>query len=118
VKIQNNQPYSGNFAIDPRYFSNAFDRLAQGATARFTRTVSTSPPLNGDVTGESVPGGAVPTNADLETWAAWAQDNYRSNWHPIGTVAMMSQDLGGSVDSSNKVVGSLLSNIADRYSMV
>jgi hypothetical protein len=30
--------------------------------------------------------------------------HYRSNWHPIGTAAMMSQDLGGCVDSNNSVV--------------
>lgn len=29
----------------------------------------------------------------------------RSNWHPIGTAAMMSKDLGGVVDSRNRVYG-------------
>ena len=77
VKIQDNSPYGNNFNIDPRYFTNAFDRLAQGATVRFTRTVSTSSPVKNDVSGESTPGGAVPDGADLEAWATWAESNYR-----------------------------------------
>ena len=104
VQIQDNQPYSGDISIDPRYFTNSFDRLAQGATVRFTRKISTSSPLSQDVTGESTPGTSVPSGADLETWASWAESNYRSNWHPIGTAAMMSQDMGGSIDSRHRVV--------------
>lgn len=30
---------------------------------------------------------------------------YRSNWHPIGTVAMMSRELGGCVDARHRVYG-------------
>lgn len=104
VRINNNQPYSNQFSIDPRFFSNPFDRLAQGATARFTRKASTSAPLNQQVPSEITPGSAVPNGASLEAWSSWAQNNYRSNWHPIGTVAMMSKDLGGSVDSRYRVV--------------
>jgi choline dehydrogenase-like flavoprotein len=108
VKITGNDPYSSSgFSIDPRYFSTQFDSLAQGATARFTRTVSTTSPLSNDVTGESVPGGAVGNGASLQTWATWAENNYRSNWHPIGTAAMMSQNLGGCVNSNNSVVRAL-----------
>ena len=104
VQIQNNQPYSSSITIDPRYFSNPFDRLAQGATARFTRTVSDTIPLSGDITGETVPGSQLGMGADLEAWSSWAEGNYRSNWHPTGTVAMMSQSMGGVVDSRNRVV--------------
>ncbi len=105
VKITNSSPYSGGYTIDPRYFSNPFDRLAQGATARFTRNVSGSEPLRGYVTGESVPGSVVGQGSSLAQWAAWTASNYRSNWHPIGTAAMMSKSMGGCVDSRNKVVG-------------
>ncbi len=103
--MPDNNAYGGNVAIDPRYFSNPFDRLAQGATTRFTRTVSTTSPLSGSLTAETTPGtGDVPNGADLEAWSAWAQSHYRSNWHPIGTAAMMSQSLGGSVNSNHSVV--------------
>ena len=106
VKVRDNRAYDSNIAIDPRFFSNEFDRLAQGATVRFTRQVSQASPLSGDVTGESTPGGAVGNGANLESWANWAEQNYRSNWHPIGTAPMMSRDLGGCVDSRNKLVSS------------
>ena len=106
IKITNNQPYSNAFNIDPRYFSTTVDRMAQAATVRFTRQVSGTSPLSTSVTGESVPGtGSVPQNADLNAWATWAEGNYRSNWHPIGTASMMSKSLGGVVDSSHRVYG-------------
>jgi choline dehydrogenase-like flavoprotein len=103
IRINNADAYSNSFSIDPRFFSNAFDRLAQGASARFTRTACNTSPLNSQVNGEQTPGGAVGGN-DLESWASWTQNNYRSNWHPIGTAAMMSKDLGGCVDSRHRVV--------------
>ena len=112
VKIRDNQAYASNTAIDPKYFSNEFDRLAQGATARFTRTISQSTPLSYSITGESVPGSSVGSGADLDAWTSWAQQNYRSNWHPIGTAAMMSRDLGGCVDSRNKLVSAACDGVA------
>jgi choline dehydrogenase-like flavoprotein len=105
IKITNNQPYGNGFSINPRYFANPFDKLAQGATARFTRQVVQASPLSSHITGETTPGGAVPNNGDLDAWATWTQKNYRSNWHPIGTAPMMSKNLGGVVDSNNKVYG-------------
>lgn len=103
IKITSSDAYSSSFNIDPRYLSNDFDLLAQAGTARFTRTVSQSSPVARDVTGESAPGGSVGDNS-LTSWGNWVKDHYRSNWHPIGTVAMMSQDMGGSVDPRNRLV--------------
>lgn len=106
-------PYSNAISIDPRYFSNAFDRLAHAATVRFTRTLSNASQLKGIVTGESTPGNSVPTGASLESWASWASSNYRPNWHSIGTVAMMSRDLGGCLDSRNRVYGTTGLRVVD-----
>ena len=106
IKITNNQPYSNAYSIDPRYFSNNMDSLSQAATIRFTRQVSGTSPLSSSVKSEAQPGvNTVPQNADLNAWAKWAQGNYRSNWHPIGTAAMMNRSLGGVVDSNHKVYG-------------
>ncbi|ORY25063.1 GMC oxidoreductase-domain-containing protein [Naematelia encephala] len=105
IQIQDNQAYDGNFSIDPRYLSNPFDRLASGATTRFTNTVSDASPLSGDLRGRTAPGTDLSGTASLEDWAEWVQNNYRSNWHPIGTAAMMSRELGGVVDSRNRVYG-------------
>lgn len=106
IKIDNNQPYSNSYSIDPRYFSTTVDKMAQAATVRFTRQVSGTSPLSDSVTGERDPGtGSVPQDANLDSWANWVENNYRSNWHPIGTAAMMSKDMGGVVDSNHKVYG-------------
>lgn len=106
VKITDNNAYGGNVNINPRYFTNAFDQLAQAATVRYTRTVSNTAPFNTNAYGEYAPGnGAVPNGASLDQWASWVEANFRSNWHPIGTASMMSKELGGSVDSNNKVYG-------------
>jgi choline dehydrogenase-like flavoprotein len=116
IKITDNQPYANNHAINPRYFANPFDRLAQGATARFGRQASESSPLDQYAGDESTPGtGSVPTGAGMEQWAQWAEGSYRSNWHPIGTAPMMSRELGGCVDSNNKLVSFLIlaCNFAD-----
>jgi hypothetical protein len=81
VSVSDANAYGGNIAINPRFFVNAFDRLAQAATIRFTRTVSQAAPLANDVVAEMTPGtGAVPQGASLEQWAQWAEKNYRSNW--------------------------------------
>lgn len=77
VKITNNQPYSSSFNIDPRFFANRFDALAQAATVRYTRLVSQGSPLNQDVTGQIAPGGSVPNNANLDSWLNWVKNNYR-----------------------------------------
>lgn len=86
VQIKDSNPYGGNVAIDPRYFATEFDALAQAATARYTRVLSSTSPLSGFVTGESTPGGAVAQGASLDQWATWVKANFRSNWHPAGTV--------------------------------
>lgn len=102
VKIKDNNAYGGQYDLDPRFFSNEFDTLATGATQWFTKRMSTGTPLNSQVSGGS---GDMPSSDDLDEWANWSKGNYRSNWHPIGTVPMMSQDLGGCVDSNHAVYG-------------
>lgn len=87
VQIKDNNAYGGRVDIDPRYFGTEFDSLAQAATARYTRTVSGTQPLSPFVTGESAPGGSVPQGASLDQWTSWVKANFRSNWHPAGTVS-------------------------------
>ncbi|GMK58648.1 hypothetical protein CspeluHIS016_0600900 [Cutaneotrichosporon spelunceum] len=102
VRITDANAYGG-FKIDPRFFVNEFDALASGASARFTRIASSTPPLAAHVTGERDPGSG--TGNTLDSWVAWAKNHYRSNWHPIGTAAMMSPELGGCVDARHRVYG-------------
>jgi hypothetical protein len=72
-----------------------------------------SSPISSSITGKS---GSQPDGTDLNAWSTWAQYNYRSNWHPIGTVAMMSKDLGGCVDSRNRVVSGGFSHFREESS--
>jgi hypothetical protein len=48
--------------------------------------------------GETIPGGAVPDNAERGSdadWRTWITENFVSVAHPIGTAAMMKRSLGG-----------------------
>lgn len=94
VQIKDNNAYGGRVDIDPRYFGTEFDSLAQAATARYTRLVSQAQPLSGFVTGESAPGGSVPNGANLDAWVTWVKANFRSNWHPAGTVCFFGYSWG------------------------
>ena len=105
INITNNDPYSPDFKLDPRYFSNHIDKVAQAATARFTRKVSESSPLANNLadTGSTMPPSVGEEN--LGEWIRWVKATYRPNWHPLGTASMMSKDLGGVVDSEHRVYG-------------
>lgn len=102
VKIANSDPYSSDMTLDPRYHTVAFDKYASGATARFTRDITHTEPLNPHVSNDGAT--SAGENADLSSWTSWVESQFRPNWHPIGTVPMMSRDLGGCVDSSHRVV--------------
>jgi len=48
--------------------------------------------------GETIPGSAVPDNAQRGTdadWKSWIKQKYMSVAHPVGTAAMMKRSLGG-----------------------
>jgi hypothetical protein len=81
VSVQDNNAYSGKTTINPRYFQNPFDRLAQAATVKFSRTISQATPLSNDIVSELTPGTkSVAQGASLEAYAQWVENNYRSNW--------------------------------------
>lgn len=103
VRISSNDPYSNAFMVDPRFFTNEFDRLATAATLRYTRTYSRTQPLAGIITNEWKPGSN--TGDSLEDWLNFARNDYRSNWHPIGTCAMQPRADGGVVDANHRVYG-------------
>ncbi|GIJ89145.1 hypothetical protein Asppvi_008075 [Aspergillus pseudoviridinutans] len=58
---------------------------------------------------ESRPGlSAVPGDATDEVWANWLKDNYASNFHAIGTAAMMPRSLGRVVNNRLQVYGTAM----------
>ncbi|KAG6915644.1 hypothetical protein DXG01_010608 [Tephrocybe rancida] len=92
--------------IKVNYFAADVDLDIQVATARLSRKILTTAPLSSLTTGETIPGGAVPDNAQRGTdaaWKSWIQQNFVTVAHPVGTAAMMRRSLGGVVNAQLKV---------------
>ncbi|KAJ5807448.1 Glucose-methanol-choline oxidoreductase [Penicillium robsamsonii] len=100
--------------IDPKYFMLDFDFHAQVQAARFIREVFKTKPLADMAGAETSPGlSTVAADADDEGWTDFIKGNYRSNFHPISTAAMMPKEIGGVVDSSLKVYGTSNVRVVD-----
>lgn len=101
--ILSSDPYLWQFANDPKFFFNELDLLGQAAASRLARKLQNSGAMANYFDGEIIPGSELPNEASLEQWAEYVKDNFRANWHAVGTCSMMSKDLGGVVDASAKV---------------
>ncbi|KAJ5177532.1 Glucose-methanol-choline oxidoreductase [Penicillium coprophilum] len=100
--------------IDPKYFMLDFDLHAQVQAARFIREVFKTKPFADMAGAETSPGLlTVAADADDKDWADFIKGNFRSNFHPISTAAMMPKDIGGVVDSSLKVYGTSNVRVVD-----
>jgi choline dehydrogenase-like flavoprotein len=101
-------------AINPNYFMLDWDMMQQIGTAKMSRAVANAAPFKNILTGETLPGLAeVSANATDSEWAAWLKATYRSNYHCISTAAMMSEELGGVVDSDHLVYGTANVRVVD-----
>ncbi|KAG6855598.1 hypothetical protein H0H87_000393 [Tephrocybe sp. NHM501043] len=92
--------------VKVNYFAADVDLDIQVATARLSRKILTTAPMSSLTTGEAIPGGAVPDNAERgtdEAWKSWIKQNFVTVAHPVGTAAMMRRSLGGVVDAQLKV---------------
>lgn len=106
IHIQNADPYLRKVDNNPQYFTNELDTLAQAAATKLARHLSRAGNMSVYCANETVPGfKKVPEEAGLDKWKPYVKDNYRPNWHAIGTASMMSKDLGGVVDSNASVYG-------------
>ncbi|OWP03997.1 glucose oxidase [Marssonina coronariae] len=93
--------------INPNFFMLDFDLNMQVESARFIRnTLAKAEPLAAIISGESSPGLSVlAEDADEAAFGQWIKDSYRSNFHPVGTTAMMARDIGGVVSDRLVVYG-------------
>lgn len=105
IHILSNDPYLRQFSNDPKYLLNELDVLGQAAASKLAREVSSSGEMQTYFAGETVPGYALAYNATLNQWAEYVKQNFRANWHAVGTCSMMAQELGGVVDSAARVYG-------------
>jgi choline dehydrogenase-like flavoprotein len=101
--ILSSDPYLWQFANDPKFFFNELDLLGQAAASRLARKLQNSGAMANYFDGEIIPGSELPYDATLEQWAEYVKDNFRANWHAVGTCSMMSRELGGVVDATAKV---------------
>ncbi|KAF4626307.1 hypothetical protein G7Y89_g11852 [Cudoniella acicularis] len=101
-------------SINPNYFMLDFDTDVQVTGAKFVRKAMGTQPLNGQNTGETSPGlHALPANATDAQIATFVKNGFRSNFHPVGTTAMMAREMGGVVDSRLKVYGTKNVRVVD-----
>ncbi|GFF88392.1 glucose oxidase [Aspergillus lentulus] len=105
VKILNNDPYLRSFEYNPRYFQNKLDLYGQAAASRLARKLTRSGKLKQFFGEETLPGELLPDDASLEDWARYVKQNFRGNYHGVGTCSMMKKELGGVVDENAKVYG-------------
>nr|BBP86354.1 FAD dependent glucose dehydrogenase [synthetic construct] len=97
--------------INPQYYSHPLDLDVHVASTKLARQIITASPGLGDInSGETEPGTNVTSDEDVRKWLA---DNVRSDWHPVGTCAMLPKKLGGVVDSSLKVYGTANLRVVD-----
>ncbi|CAG8516099.1 5633_t:CDS:1 [Acaulospora colombiana] len=89
------------------------DMKVQIAGARLARQVMSTPPLSGLRNAETTPRCLVPDNASDEEWKTWVFRTFNPVSHPIGTCAMMRQDMGGVVDGKLKLYGAKNVRIVD-----
>lgn len=105
VKITSTNPFNAP-QVTVNYFSVDVDLDIQVGGARLARKMLTTTPLSSLSAGETIPGGAVPDNAQRGTdadWKSWIKQKYVSVAHPVGTAAMMKRSLGGVVNAQLKV---------------
>ena len=101
-------------AINPNYYMLDWDITGQMGTAQYIRKIFATAPFSSLVGEETKPGlNVVPQNATTAQWFEWNKGVYRSNFHPVSTAAMMPKEIGGVVDSSLKVYGTVNVRVVD-----
>ncbi|CAI7589920.1 unnamed protein product [Penicillium glandicola] len=105
VHILDSDPYLRRFAYDPQFFLNELDLLGQAAASKLAREISNTGGMTEYFDGETIPGNNLDYNATLDDWVDYIQQNFRPNYHGVGTCSMMAKELGGVVDASARVYG-------------
>lgn len=91
--------------IDPRYLSHPLDIKLLSIIALHLDTIATTKPLSDLLAGNGTvfqPGYHRLTPRNVE---AWIRGNLQSEYHPVGTCAMMPRGMGGVVDERLRVFG-------------
>ncbi|GAB1194311.1 hypothetical protein APSETT444_003555 [Aspergillus pseudonomiae] len=113
IHIGSNDP-TAPAILNPNYFMFEWDGKSQAGIAKYIRKILRSAPLNNLIAKETKPGlSEIPATAADEKWVDWIKANYRSNFHPVGTAAMMPRSIGGVVDNRLRVYGTRNVRVVD-----
>ncbi|KLT39838.1 FAD/NAD(P)-binding domain-containing protein [Cutaneotrichosporon oleaginosum] len=100
VMINGSNPFNMP-TINPDYFSASADATMMEYALNWLRTFATTKPMGDIITSELKPGANVTGEALQTTFRAAAGTEY----HPLGTCAMLPKEDGGVVDTNLKVYG-------------
>ena len=102
--------------IEPRYFSHPLDVEVMARHLMQVEVLAASPPLSNFLKPRAEGGRRLPVGHDaltLDRARELARAASTSNYHPVGTCAMMRQELGGVVDSRLRVYGTKNLRVVD-----
>ncbi|KAK4701049.1 hypothetical protein P7C70_g5187, partial [Phenoliferia sp. Uapishka_3] len=97
-------------SIDPQYLQHPADRFFLSKGSQFARKAAHTYPLSEFIETEQEPGYAVQTEAQFEDWI---EGDVRTEYHPIGTAAMLPIQDGGVVSPELVVYGTQNLRVAD-----
>ncbi|GAA6059676.1 hypothetical protein JCM10212_000063 [Sporobolomyces blumeae] len=96
--------------IDPSYLQSPLDLFLLAKSAQFLRKIAAQPQLAKYIKRETEPGPSVKTDAEFEEWI---RSVVRTEYHPVGTAAMLPREQGGVVDSWLSVYGTQNVRVVD-----
>ncbi|KAF9075390.1 hypothetical protein BDP27DRAFT_1212524 [Rhodocollybia butyracea] len=96
--------------LNPNYLVHSADLTILREGLKMARSVSQASPISSFLTGETVPGSSVSTDAQ---WNTWLEGAVGTEFHPTGTCAMLPLELGGVVSPSMLVYGTSNVRVAD-----
>ncbi|TVY42467.1 Dehydrogenase [Lachnellula occidentalis] len=90
--------------IDPQYYQGEgmLDFAVMAKAQAFGDTITKTAPLNSIILRRAYP---PPAGEGEMDWESWLAENTVTDWHPIGTCAMLPREKGGVVDHTLKVYG-------------
>ncbi|GAA5844117.1 hypothetical protein JCM11251_001824 [Rhodosporidiobolus azoricus] len=98
-------------AIDPNYLQSPLDLFLLKRAGQYLRRLVQQPALAQFIQQETEPGPAVQSEAE---WEEWVRGVIRTEYHPIGTLALLPRSSGGAVSpSSLKVYGTSNVRVVD-----
>ncbi|KAK4701635.1 hypothetical protein P7C70_g4599, partial [Phenoliferia sp. Uapishka_3] len=113
VKLASDDPFDYP-SIDPAYLESEYDVLVQAACVRAARALFNTSTLASFIGVEVVPGlSLLPLDSTVAKTEEFVRASYAPVYHPVGTVAMMPKEMGGSVGPDLKIHGSLNVRVVD-----